>query len=430
MKHNSPTKLESLIQKRLEKLKRYFWNETTRFGIKSEQKGLSASCQDIDRVLLGHLLGPVSKPVNITVHKADGTTYLTTKPYRTGFYAPGSNGKTKWLALDFDGGKAHANPLRDADGTVRNVLKKLEEAGFKSYLEKSGGGEGWHIWIFFREPVPCAIARKLGLLFAPTDAPLVKDGKVAKPKSNQGIEVFPKQFAVEAGGLGNFVWLPWAYGVPKGASQFYRERNGQFEPFEPKEFIGNPTEAAEEYVRANWKEQLGTENKTDLVSGKLFPANPYNPPLPPDTAPVLKGCEFLKHCNKEREHLSESEWYSMAGIMAFLPEGRARFHKYSRDYSGYSSTESNKKFDQAKAAASGPRTCNNIAENFDGCACCEYRDKVRTPVQIGINAAARRLANEILTKVDEDPGSPLEPQNITALSILLILPRKNGHGFC
>lgn len=213
-----------LAERRIAILKKYFYNPTSRFGVNlGPDKGGSAECTDMHTLLMGHLLGSDSEKKSVILVKPKNKApYKKIGIFRVGFYSPGKDGQTKWTLIDFDGGSKKSSPLKDPLAAAIATLRKLQDVGIAAHLERSGSGEGWHIWIFFEKPIPCGQARNLGLLFAPKDAPLEKDG-YAKPEKNLGIEVFPKQSSLKEGDFGNYVWLPWWSNAPKGANQFYHE---------------------------------------------------------------------------------------------------------------------------------------------------------------------------------------------------------------
>jgi hypothetical protein len=59
-----------------------------------------------------------------------------------------------WLAADFDGPAAMLDALA--------YLKAARSVSVPAVLEVSRSGLGAHVWIFFTEPVPAAVARQLG----------------------------------------------------------------------------------------------------------------------------------------------------------------------------------------------------------------------------------------------------------------------------
>ena len=101
-----------------------------------------------------------------------------------------------------------------------------------------------------------------------------------------------------------------------------------------------------------------------------------------DSAAVLSGCEFLKHCYANQETLSEPEWYAMLGTMAFIPDiGRELCHTYSEKHPTYSRDVTDQKIDQA-IGFGRPRLCSGINEVFTGCVNCKHFLKCKTPLQI------------------------------------------------
>lgn len=74
-----------------------------------------------------------------------------------GVYAIGTDDTCRFLAADFDG-----------DGWRDDVLayrEAAESVGIAVMIERSRSGNGAHGWIFFVEPVPAAVARRLGTIW-------------------------------------------------------------------------------------------------------------------------------------------------------------------------------------------------------------------------------------------------------------------------
>lgn len=104
---------------------------------------------------------------------------------RLGIYPLLSDGRTHFLALDFDGPAS-----REAAWTVFHRSGHFH-LPFVWEVSKSGDV---HLWLFFSDPV---MAR---------DARLV--ARMLLEESGVRAEVFPKQDAVPENGVGNFIWLP------------------------------------------------------------------------------------------------------------------------------------------------------------------------------------------------------------------------------
>jgi hypothetical protein len=104
--------------------------------------------------------------------------------YRVGTYLVQLDGRTPFLVFDVD---------VQRKSLVRRILRRLRNREVTAYVERSKS-KGFHIWIFFDEPLPAAEARKF--------ATLVLNGM-----DPSKIEIFPKQDEVKDRGLGNCIWL-------------------------------------------------------------------------------------------------------------------------------------------------------------------------------------------------------------------------------
>lgn len=200
----------------------------------------------LDNLLLGHVFGE---------DLGETTVLALTKPpkqvcgtFRVGAYTPGPDGSTRWLCSDFDG-VGHEHPLADPRAAALAFLDAASGAGLPAYLERSGGGHGWHVWIFLAVPLAAAKARKLGLALAaklPAAVTKLATGGRAEPTKGRGIELFPKQTTLSPGGFGSMVWLPWWAGAPEGCCVFYRlTEAGSLDPYSPDEFDTASRDAVE-----------------------------------------------------------------------------------------------------------------------------------------------------------------------------------------
>jgi hypothetical protein len=212
-------------------------------------------------LLLAHLLGegaPEATARWISAKKS-GTE---TGRFRLGTYSPDRDGMTLFGVIDCDGGGRHNNPLADPLGVALAILVRLERLSLTAYLEQSGSGTGWHVWVFFLQPVPAALVRRLLFPVCPADAPL-KTGSMADAGRNSGLEVFPKQDAIEPDGLGNQVWLTWWSGAEEGANLFYAVGDGgELAPSDPDSFLTvTPDELRAAVTQAESQAQHGPSAK-------------------------------------------------------------------------------------------------------------------------------------------------------------------------
>ena len=156
----------------------------------------------LDELLLGHLLGKGAPESKVKYANRRGSGAMKGR-FRIGSYCPAPDDTTRWLCLDFDGA-GHADALADPQAAALAALDTATAAGLPAYLERSGGGKGWHLWCFFDPPLAAAQAQALGRALAPKDALLAGSaGEVADPRSARGIEVFPKQPKIRRNGFGN-----------------------------------------------------------------------------------------------------------------------------------------------------------------------------------------------------------------------------------
>jgi superfamily II DNA or RNA helicase len=132
-----------------------------------------------------------------------------------GVYAMLADGTTWFLAADFD----KATWRDDAAA----FLRACEVRRVPAALERSRSGQGAHVWIFFAEPVPAALARRLG-------AHLVTEAMERNPDIGFASydRFFPSQDNMPLGGLGNLIALPLQYGPRSSGNSLFLDAN--FEP--------------------------------------------------------------------------------------------------------------------------------------------------------------------------------------------------------
>jgi len=101
----------------------------------------------------------------------------------------------------------------------------------------------------------------------------------------------------------------------------------------------------------------------------------------PDASAVCTGCKFLVHCKTKQTEVVEPQWYAALSILVHLPEGDKLAHEYSDQHPSYSQYETDEKIKQA-SENSGPRTCKDIEQRWNGCHDCDYYGKVTSPILI------------------------------------------------
>lgn len=197
-------------------------------------------------LLRAHVMGEASPSPGVARYVTkQGALKAESGHFRLGSYAPDLDGNTRWLCIDLDG-PGHSDALADPEGAVQATHTAFAAAKFPAYIEQSGGGKGWHIWVFFDVPIPAKLARRLACVLVPGELRLARGG-VAVPRRNRGVEIFPKVDRLKKPSqLGNLVWLPWFHGAPEGANQFYREDGNKLVPYDPEDFETVTLDAVEE----------------------------------------------------------------------------------------------------------------------------------------------------------------------------------------
>lgn len=250
-------------------LKDRFLNRTDKLALKMEWDSpcpawpATRTGGTLDAVLLTHLLGNQAPEAKIR-YKFGERSGCSLGRFRVGSYCPATDNTTKWICIDFDGA-GHADALEDPLGAAWRTLTTFSERKLSTYLERSGGGAGYHLWAFFDPPIAAVKARKLALALVVKDAALVRGG-VADPSSNSGIEIFPKQDKHHTkDGMGNLVWLPWWDGAVAGGNVFYRRNEAALEAYAP-DTLDTCGEADVDSVLVEYTEEEKNQDDEEKVS--------------------------------------------------------------------------------------------------------------------------------------------------------------------
>jgi superfamily II DNA or RNA helicase len=132
-----------------------------------------------------------------------------------GTYAICADDTSVFLACDFDG--------RGWQDDVAAYRRNGLELGVDVAVERSRSGNGAHAWVFFSEPVPATLARRLGTM-------ILSRALDARPEMSfkSYDRFFPNQDFLPKGGFGNLIALPLQKAPrEKGNSVFL---NSQIEP--------------------------------------------------------------------------------------------------------------------------------------------------------------------------------------------------------
>ena len=129
-----------------------------------------------------------------------------------GLYPMTSDECCYFLAIDFDG----AGWQKD----VAAFKSACIELGLTAAVERSRSGNGGHIWFFFAEKIPAALARKFG------SALLTRAmGRRHEIKFSSYDRFFPNQDTMPSGGFGNLIALPLQGLARKSGNSLFVDEN-------------------------------------------------------------------------------------------------------------------------------------------------------------------------------------------------------------
>ena len=133
-----------------------------------------------------------------------------------GVYPMLADDTCRFLAADFD----KATWRRDAGA----YLDACHAKGVPAALERSRSGNGAHVWIFFAEPLPASLARRLG-------AHLLTEAMERNPDIGfrSYDRFFPSQDTMPQGGFGNLIALPLQGGPRENGHSVFLD--GDFKPW-------------------------------------------------------------------------------------------------------------------------------------------------------------------------------------------------------
>ena len=199
-----------LFRGRQDVFARYWFNQ------KSGKKGYSPVCE------YERQPGICTKPEKkCTACKYTPLTHETLRAHLEGKIVVGTYPLLRdetccFLAVDFDGEEWQQN--------TRAFLATCQSLNVHAALERSRSGNGGHVWIFFADPVPAALARNLGSHIL-TET-MSRHHQLSMASYDR---LFPNQDTMPKGGFGNLIALPLQKEARKlGNTEFL---NAEFQPY-------------------------------------------------------------------------------------------------------------------------------------------------------------------------------------------------------
>ena len=177
-----------------------------------------------------------------------------------------------FLCADFD----DKNSEHGYQSDVLTFVSVCRDWGLTPAVERSRSGNGAHVWLFFEQPTPSRLARKLG--FAILTEATNRNGRISFKSYDR---FFPNQDQLPEGGLGNLVALPLQGQAHKQGNSLFVDDN--FSPYPNQwDFLRNiPTISTEQLDTI-----LQTHTTKDL--GELASSTEERPWLLPKSSPLTQ----------------------------------------------------------------------------------------------------------------------------------------------
>lgn len=130
-----------------------------------------------------------------------------------GIYPLLGNDACFFLAMDFDG--------NGWAGDISAIRETCASEKVPAAVERSRSGNGGHVWIFFSEEVPAALARRLGTCLISKTM-----NKHCSLAINSYDRLFPNQDMMPQGGFGNLIALPLQKEAMRAGNSIFIDETG------------------------------------------------------------------------------------------------------------------------------------------------------------------------------------------------------------
>lgn len=227
-----------------------------------KQRGEKRRCEECENtkwtkltleILINHLLG----------YREDGTDVV-------GVYPMFPGGTCRFLVFDFDNHEKDAektdfaNENDDWYDEVDALRMICRKNGIDALVERSRSGRGAHVWIFFKQPIPAAVARNFGFLL------LDKGAATVNLKSFRYYDrMYPSQDM--ANSIGNLVALPLQGQALRDGNSAFVDENWNAYPDQWKRLFETrklPTKEVEQSIQ-KWQNELSVgHQETDYLKNK------------------------------------------------------------------------------------------------------------------------------------------------------------------
>jgi hypothetical protein len=110
---------------------------------------------------------------------------------------------------------------------------------------------------------------------------------------------------------------------------------------------------------------------------------------------VRKGCAWVNNAIVNPKSVRYSQWFALASVLYFAPNGRELFHDWSKEHPEYDAAKTDALFDQVDPDKA-KRTCASIATSLHGnsfCNYCPFNGGIQSPVDLGLPGKRQIVIN-------------------------------------
>lgn len=137
------------------------------------------------------------------------------------------------------------------------------------------------------------------------------------------------------------------------------------------------------------------------TSSKLLQDLAVNSEYPPSNADaVLSKCQQLRWLVENRADktkIDEPMWYSVIGIAAYCHNPEDTAIAWSEGHPDFDPQETVRKMEQWRRKSAGPTLCETLEQQHpNGCKGCKFKDKVRTPIRLGVQYQEVEISQDVL----------------------------------
>ncbi|MEX1313826.1 MAG: DUF5906 domain-containing protein [Desulfotignum sp.] len=348
-------------------------------NIKKKIRGGCSSCSNTDYIPLSDEL--------VRQHLT-GKTIL-------GIYPLLKDNTCQFIAADFD---RHKPTDPDPWNEVQAFLDVCEVHEIPAYVLRSKSGNGYHVYLFFRESVEAWKAR--GMAFALLqEAGVTKDGDTVSTFDR----LFPNQNKLSGKGLGNLISMPFQGAASRRGHTLLLDPATDYKDPYPDQWgkLENLDRISSSNLDGFVQEWEIVEEKPKREGSDIF--KPYQEGEHKAVFSRIKnGCPFIKHCCDDAEILPEPEWYAFLTIVSRCKDGRRQAHKLSEPHPAYDYDGTESKIEHA-LTDTGPYLCETIKKHINKKYCnkCAHLGKISTPLRLGEQAGLDDYYTKIIADMNQ-----------------------------